>query len=295
MPSSYEPQPAPGDWIDAVHYARTQIERFKGDLRTAITGICSRLQQDHYIGDAANDLWAWLEYDGEAPDPQFAAFMRLFQDIYDQIGYSVKGWTGWEPVSEGDQILVGSESLRVKGDFRYWFIETPEPIQHISSLRRLRYLKDTSGGCNFQFDAFRRMSLTYYALRGVTAENPDGINQLNSHFVNIAAETSRAHYHARRAVGGGKPQGEFYFVAEPAAHHLSAYGRSARLELWPDVESDNSDFHEGLSVPLRPGSVAYITPGTAHRGVDVFANVVVLPAYKLKNQYFVSPPAGIRG
>jgi len=72
------------------------------------------------------------------------------------------------------------------------------------------------------------------------------------------------------------------------------YGRSARIQLWPDVESGNSDFHEGLSLPLRPGSIVYITPGAAHRGVDVFANIVVLPAYKLKNQYFVSPSRGTR-
>jgi len=82
------------------------------------------------------------------------------RNIYDQIGCSVKSRAGWEPVQAGDRILVNSEPLPVKGDFRCWFIETPEPIAHISSLRRLRYLKDTAGGCNFQFDAFRRISLT---------------------------------------------------------------------------------------------------------------------------------------
>ena len=127
------------------------------------------------------------------------------------------------------------------------------------------------------------MSLTNYPRRGVTSENPDGINLLNSHFVNMASETSRAHYHPRVAVGGGKPQGEFYFVADPAAYRLSTYGRAAGITLWPDPR----ELTESVHLPLRAGSVVYITPGTGHRGVDLFANVVVLPGYKLKNQIFL--------
>jgi hypothetical protein len=202
------------------------------------------------------------------------------------VGFSRKTSSGWEGVQPGDQILAGAEPVRVRGEFRYWYVETPEPIRHISVLRRLRYLKDTSGGCNFRFDAFRRMSLTYYPERSTTPDNPDGINQLNSHFVNIASETSRAHYHPRRAVGGGKPQGEFYFVADPSVYALSTYGRQAGMTLWPDVEGDNSDFRRSVQLPLECGSVVYLTPGTGHRGTDVFANVVVLPGYKPKNQCF---------
>lgn len=287
LPGEYRPETAPAEWIEAVRYAARRIDCFQGDLRTAIQGVCSRLRDEHYIGDAANDLWAWIEYDGKAPDPQFEAFLKLFEQVYDRVGTSVKTCAGWESVMPGDQILAGREPLRVRGSFRYWHIDTPRPIEHISALRRLRYLRDTAGGCNFQFDAFRRMSLTYYARRDVTPENPDGVNQLNSHFVNIANETSRAHYHPRQAVGGGKPQGEMYFVADPAAYRLSTYGRVARVTLWPDVEGANADLREFVHLPLQTGSVIYITPGTAHRGIDVFANVVVLPGYKPKNQFFL--------
>jgi hypothetical protein len=90
-------------------------------------------------------------------------------------------------------------------------------------------------------------------------------------------------------VGGGMPQGELYFVLDPAAYGLSTYGRAAGLELWPDVEPANADLREKACIPLRPGSVAYITPGTGHRGVDVFANVVVVPGYKPGNQFFILP------
>ena len=287
LPPVYRPEPAPPEWIEAVHYAATRVDCFRGDLRTAVEGICSRLRGEAYIGDAANNLWAWLEYGGAAPDPRFAACMDLFARIYDRVGYSVKQETGWEPVQPGDQIVATGEPLAVRGDFRYWFIETPRPVTHVSALRRLRYLKDTAGGCNFQFDAFRRMSLTWYAGRGVTPDNPDGINQLNSHYVNIARETSRAHYHPRVAVGGGKPQGELYLVLDPGIYNLNTYGRAACIQLWPDVEGANADLRQVRELPLRPGSVVYITPGSGHRGIDVFANIVVLPGYKPRNQYFL--------
>ena len=286
LPPDYRPEAVPSEWIEAVRYASTRIDCFQGNLRNAVASICSRLRGSEYIGDAAYDLWSWIEYDGAAPDAAFGDFVGLFKRVYDQVGFSRKESSGWETVQPGDQILAGAEPARVRGDFRYWYIETPEPIGHISTLRRLRYLKDTSGGCNFRFDAFRRMSLTYYPQRSVTPDNPDGINQINSHFVNIASETSRAHYHPHRAVGGGKPQGEFYFVADPSVYGLSTYGRQAGLTLWPDVEGDNSDFRRSVQLPLECGSVVYITPGTGHRGTDVFANVVVLPGYKPKNQFF---------
>jgi hypothetical protein len=286
LPPDYRPEPPLPGWVEAVRYAATRVDAFDGELRNAIAGICSRLSGTTYIGDAANHLWAWIEYDGVAPDPKFEAFMHLFERVYDQVGYSVKTRSGWEPVQPGDQILAGAEPLRLRGDFRYWQIETPHPIRHISALRRLRYIKDTAGGCNFQFDAFRRMPMPYYARRGVTEDNPDGVNQLNSHFVNMAKETSRAHYHPRQAVGGGRPQSEIYLVADPAVYNLSTYGRAASVTLWPEVEGANANLAESIEVPLRAGSVVYIAPGTGHRGVDVFANVVVLPGYKPKNQFF---------
>ena len=288
LPPEYETEKTPPEWAAAVRYAATRMDSFSGELRAAISSICSRLRGDRYTGDAANDLWAWIEYKGVPSDRAFGDFIALFEALYDQVGFSVKKFSGWERVQAGDQIVVGEEPLRVRGNFRYWEIATPAPIRHIPAVRRLRYLKDTAGGCNFEWNAFRRMPLTYYAKRGITAENPDGVNQVNAHFVNIAAETSRAHYHPRRAVGGGKPQGEFYFAADPGVYGLSTCGRSPGLTLWPEVEEGNADLSEHVHVPLRPGSVVYITPGTGHRGVDVFANVVVLPGYKPKNQIFIA-------
>ena len=286
LPQIYRPEPASPEWLEGVRYAQTRLESLRGEPRNAVERICSRMRGGFYSGDAANELWTWIEHNAEPPDEKFAEFIALFARIYDQIGYSVKSVSGWEPVQGGDQILVGPESLRVRGNLRYWFIETSTPITHISALRRLRYLKDTAGGCNFQFDAFRRMSLTYYANRGVTPGNPDGVNQFNSHFVNIAAETSRAHYHPRVAVGGGRPQSEMYLVMDPGVYGLSTYGRKASVTLYPEVEGANADLSERVDIPLEVGSVVYITPGTGHRGVDVFANVVVLPGYKPKNQFF---------
>jgi len=39
--------------------------------------------------------------------------------------------------------------------------------------------------------------------------------------------------------------------------------------------------------PLQPGSTVYIPPGTGHRGIDVFVNVVTLPGFKPRNEIYI--------
>jgi uncharacterized protein YjlB len=40
-------------------------------------------------------------------------------------------------------------------------------------------------------------------------------------------------------------------------------------------------------VDLWPGTVVLIPPGTGHRGLDVFANMVTLPGFKPRNEIYV--------
>jgi hypothetical protein len=171
----------------------------------------------------------------------------------------------------------------VRGTFRYWWIEDCErTTSHCSPARRLVYLKDTAGGCNPGFDAFRRLPLTWYCCTGMP-ENPDGINRVNSHVVNIAAETPQTHYHPADPIGGGKPQCELYLVLDPAAYALETSGRRAWLHIYPDI----CDLRRIESYPLAPGTLVVIPPGTGHRGVDAFVNVVTLPGFKPRNEMYL--------
>jgi hypothetical protein len=190
----------------------------------------------------------------------------------------------FERFAAGDQLLVAPEAtLRVRGAFGYWWMQTPPGvIPPGPSVRRLRYLKDTAGGCAPGFDAFRRLPLTWQSFTG-TSERPDGVNVVNSHVVNIAAEGSRTHYHPLPPAGGGTPQTEFYFVLDPADFSLRQAGRSSFLHAFPDI----ADWARLEVVPLRPGSVVLIPPNTGHRGLDALVNVVTLPGFKPRNELYV--------
>jgi hypothetical protein len=171
----------------------------------------------------------------------------------------------------------------VEGQFRYWWIEDlTRQETHVSALRRLTYIKDTAGGCNFAFDAFRRLPMTW-CVGSETPDNVDGLNRVNSHVVNIAEETSQTHFHPAQAVGGGLPQSEMYLVLDPAAWSLSTYGREAKLYTYPDLH----DLRCFEVTALSPGATVYIRPGTGHRGVNVFVNVVTIPGFKPRNEIYI--------
>jgi uncharacterized RmlC-like cupin family protein len=38
---------------------------------------------------------------------------------------------------------------------------------------------------------------------------------------------------------------------------------------------------------LTPGTFVYIPPGTGHRGLDVFVNVLTIPGFKPHNEYYL--------
>ena len=185
----------------------------------------------------------------------------------------------------GDQLIAcGNETLKVRGRFTCLAMEnTARKTSHISCARRLRYLADTAGGCNPDFDPFRRLPLTWqYNYPG---ETDDGLNWVNSHVVNIPKETSPAHFHPSRGIGGGSgiPQREMYLVLDPESYRLKTSGQSASILLWPDLR----ELKRCEQYPLEPGTFVYIPPGTGHRGLDVFVNVLTIPGFKPHNEYYL--------
>ena len=207
------------------------MESLSAGAVVAARAILHRRRGGAYVGDYAGELWKLdhVPRPWSAQEPIEAALQALFTSYREQ-GRSTKQADSWEPLIEGDQLIAcGGEQLRVRGRFHCLTMENLQRhASHVSAVRRLRYLADTAGGCNPDFDPFRRLPLTwFYNYPGETA---DGLNWVNSHVVNIPKETSPAHFHPPRGIGasGGIPQREMYLTLDPAAYRLNTWGREAR-------------------------------------------------------------------
>lgn len=287
LPEDYVP-----DAIDPIVWENLTLlslkqATFHQKLQTPVGAVAARLQAKGYVGDIAGEIWLILESGLEpsdwSEDREALDALQTLINRYRTIGWSEKQTASFEPIQSGDQLTVTpQEPLKVGGRFRYWWIESDATESHISAARRLNYLKDTAGGCNFAFDAFRRLPLTWYA-NTASLDRPDGINRVNSHVVNIAAETSQTHYHPATPVGGGTAQSELYLVLDPGVYGLKTYGRNAYLNAFPELH-DLANFSE---TPLTPGATVYIRPDTGHRGIDVFVNVITLPGFKPRNEIYI--------
>ena len=55
--------------------------------------------------------------------------------------------------------------------------------------------------------------------------------------------------------------------------------------LWAFPNVDDLSICEKIS--LSSGSVVYIPPGTGHRGIDAFVNVITLPGFKPRNEIYL--------
>jgi hypothetical protein len=294
-------------------------------LTAPVQAICGRLTARGFQGDVSGELWLLLESGVPCQawtDSHLAReALAWLVTHYAQIGWSVKGDSGWEPLLPGDQLITTTGApLRLRGDFRYWSIEdghAPRAGQLSvgGAVRRLRYLRDTAGGCSPGFDAFRRLNLTWRltpsqqrhvvaALVGApSGRHPgppshhapgadpagddaaqDEPNRLNSHVLHIEAGQSRTHYHPEVPVGGGRPQSELYFALDRSAYGLRApAGLTPRLYTWPEV----GDWARYETTALPVGTVVFIPPAVAHRGLDAFVNVVTIPGFKPGNEIYV--------
>jgi len=74
-----------------------------------------------------------------------------------------------------------------------------------------------------------------------------------------------------------------YLVLDPASYRLNTSGRQAFLIVFPDLRA----LARYEQYPLSPGTFVYIPPGTGHRGLDVFVNVLTLPGFKPHNEYYI--------
>lgn len=286
LPAEYESDPIAPAWAEMLRRLQAGRSALSPAARVPVDAILARWKGTAFVGDYAGELWK-LDHVPRpwASDADIEATLGSLFHRYRQDGHSTKQVDSFEPVLEGDQLIVsGDESLRVRGQFACLAMENvARRTSHVSAARRLRFLADTAGGCNPDFDPFRRLPLTWFY--NYPGETDDGLNWVNSHVVNIPKETSPAHFHPPKGIGaaGGIPQREMYLTLDPQAYRLNTWGRSASLLAFPDLR----DLRRYEQHPLQPGMFIYLPPGTGHRGLDVFVNVLTIPGFKPHNEYYI--------
>jgi hypothetical protein len=284
LPGDYRPEPVEPAFAETLRVVRDGMASVSPAAITPVRAIVGRQKGDAFVGDFAGDLWK-LEQTPRpwSDDERVEATIGSLFGVYREQGFSTKQVDSYERLMEGDQaIACGEEAVRVRGRFKCLAMENvARRTSHVSAVRRLRYLVDTSGGCNPDFDPFRRLPLTWYA--NYPDESGDGLNWVNSHVVNIPKETSPTHFHPPRPVGGGAAQSEMYLVLDPQAYRLNTWGRNASLIVLPDLR----DLGRCEQHPLEPGLFVYMPPGMGHRGLDVFVNVLTIPGFKPHNEYYI--------
>ncbi|MHB1037158.1 MAG: hypothetical protein ACYC35_21075 [Pirellulales bacterium] len=286
LPDQYRADPIAPELADLLAVVRGGLATVSPAADTPARAILGRWKGDAFVGDYAGDVWKLDHLPRPwATDERVAKAIDSLFDLCRRHGYSTKQLDSYEPLIEGDQVIAcGDDAIPVRGRFRCLAMEnTGRTTSHVSPARRLRYLADTAGGCNPDFDPFRRLPLTWYYNR--PGETGDGLNWVNSHVVNIPKETSPTHFHPPKALGGrgGIPQTEMYLVLDPAAYRLNTWGRTASLLVFPDL-LDLARYEEHR---LSPGQFVYMPPGTGHRGLDVFVNVLTIPGFKPHNEYYI--------
>ena len=284
LPDSYLPDPIASPLREGLDRLEEKLSFIHKDAQSLFLSILSRRKGACYVGDYANDLWKLAHLPCPwTVDPFLQKTAESLFEMALESGYSTKQHDSWEPIMPGDQVCVGvGEQLPVRGTVTCLTLEHKgRSARPISPIMRLRYLRDSAGGCNFDFDPFRRLPLTWY-MHAVDARG-DGINMVNSHVVNIAQETSPTHFHPRQDHEGGLPQFEIYLVLDPRHYSLKTYGRKASLITFPDL----MDLGQYAEQTLSPGSLVCIPPGVGHRGMDVFTNVITLPGFKPHHEFYI--------
>ena len=186
LPAEYAPDPLEAAWAELLGQLQASRAEISSAALVPVDAILRRCRGGAFVGDYAGELWKldhcprpWAG-DAGVQAALDALFLRYRQD-----GWSTKRVGSFEPLLAGDQLIVsGEETLRVRGHFTCLAMENVQRrSSHVSAVRRLRFLADTAGGCNPDFDPFRRLPLTWFY--NYPGETEDGLNWVNSHVVNI--------------------------------------------------------------------------------------------------------------
>ena len=285
LPFFYEPDECDDETWHILQTFADNLDTIHEQIRFPVEAILNRISGHTLVGDIAGEIQSLVE--SRLPPKEWSTrpkVRRTFELLLESssiIGWSTKQLTSFEEIWPGDQLIVEpDEPLRVRGNFRYWWIEDSNSFMtHLTKTRRLRYMRNMTGRGNSESGTFFRLSAAWHCNTEIE-DNPDGVNSVNSRVVNMAAGYSKPHYHPATPIGGGKPQHELYFTLDPNAYALNMYGRKSYLHTFPDFRN----LMQYDQIPLEPGNVVYIPPDTGHRAIDILVNTVALPGFKPFNE-----------
>lgn len=284
LPSDYKPEPVDPAFAGMLRVLEERFDSLTADAAVQARLILDRRQNGVFLGDIAAHLWALDQLPRPwSGDPQVEETLEALFGVYRGQGYSVKQTSSYERVMPGDQLVAcGDEQILVRGRFECMSVEKKDrAASHVSTARRLRFLKDTAGGCSFDFEPVRRLPLTWYV--DYPGQEGDGVNFINAHVVNIPEELSSTHFHPVRPLNGGLPQTEMYLVLDPEDYGIVNQDRDPEILLFPDLR----DLRQYERHALKRGDLVYIPPGVGHRGLDVFVNVLTIPGFKPHNEIYI--------
>ena len=297
LPDTYRPDQLDPAVDAALELVQRGLKSFSPAALPPVEAILGRRRGTVFVGDYGGELWRLDHLPRPwSSDPEVQAVLEsLFVAVRDH-GYSTRQGAGHEPLQAGDQVIVcGDQTLDVRGSLVCLSMENLQRrTSHVSAVRRLRYLADTAGGCNPDFDPFRRLPLTWYYAR--PGEPEDGPNWVNSHVVNIPKETSPSHFHPPRGISGKDGQGDQLHQETSPSHFHPPRGISGKDGQGDQLHQETSPSHfhppRGISGKDGQGDQLHQETSPSHfhppRGIDDSGSI------PQREMYLVLDPAAYR-
>ena len=280
LPDCYTSEKVDTENLPILQAIAENLDTLHPKVLLHVESILSRFDGEITTGDISNEIRLMVETGIDQVDwtsrPKVRRSFELLLENYSQMGWSTKQEGSFEPIKVGDQLTVTTdEPVRVRGKFRYWWIEdTSIFMTHVTTVRRLNYIKNASTKPS-EFLGLTMPWLCYTE----TEDKLDGVNSVNNHVFHITDQNSQTHYHPSEAIGGGKPQHEIHIALEPNALGIEIQKHDSYIDIFPEVE----DLTVHQKIELSPGTVVYIPPATGHRTVNAVVSVLGIPGFKLNN------------
>ena len=280
LPDCYTSEKVDTENLPILQAIAENLDTLHPKVLLHVESILSRFDGEITTGDISNEIRLMVETGIDQFDwtsrPKVRRSFELLLENYSQMGWSTKQEGSFEPIKVGDQLTVTTdEPVRVRGKFRYWWIEdTSIFMTHVSTVRRLNYIKNAATKPS-EFLGLAMPWLCYTE----TEDKLDGVNSVNNHVFHITDQNSQTHYHPSEAIGGGKPQHEIHIALEPNALGIEIQKHDSYIDIFPEVE----DLTVHQKIELSPGTVVYIPPATGHRTVNAVVSVLGIPGFKLNN------------
>ena len=284
LPDCYTSEKVDTENLPILQSIAENLDTLHPEILLPVESILSRFDGEITIGDISNEIRLMVETGIDRVNwtsrPKVRRAFELLLENYSQMGWSTKQEGSFESIKVGDQLTVtADEPVRVRGKFRYWWIEdTSIFMTHVTTVRRLNYIRNAVA----KSGEFRVLTMPWFCYTE-TEDKLDGVNSVNNHVLHVPDQNSQTHYHPVQAIGSGKPQHEIHIILEPSSLGIDIQENGSYIDVFPEV--DDLTVHQ--KIELSPGTIVYIPPGTGHRIVNAVVSVLGIPGFKLNNTIFL--------